>query len=345
MSMTKTQIKLQQGFTMIELMVIMIIITILSATFIPHIFDFEQKRAELVVSEMWSIAEAAQSYDAQEGDFPDRANSCVGAIDELATPTAIFLQGIATDTTAWGLGTVYTTACDSAPTGTTLTVSIGDVHPDWAEFIANQLPNATVTLATPATDPATVTLTVTKLAYVPVLERFLYLSSTSTLLHASATILPNASGTYDAEKTAITNLVDVELFGRTRPEESLQYAVFNQGLKFAAAGAATSTVNKPSCDFDGDGTDDASPTVVVIPSTIATSNGEEIIAWRAHATDTAPTVAIPSPDTWDVWISLITPSSTSTIIGGVTTSEAVTPTAGSTLFYSTKCAPAGSITP
>ncbi|WP_201341381.1 hypothetical protein [Abyssogena phaseoliformis symbiont] len=48
----------QKGFPMIESMAIMIIITILSSVFIPHIFDFEKKRAELVVSEMWTIAEA-----------------------------------------------------------------------------------------------------------------------------------------------------------------------------------------------------------------------------------------------------------------------------------------------
>lgn len=126
---------------------------------------------------------------------------------------------------------------------------------------------------------------------------------------------------------------DVTLTNRTRPEESLQYAVFNQGLKFAvpdtATLRATSTVNKPSCDFNGDGVDDASPTIVVLPSSIAPSNGEEIISWTAHAADTAGVT-----NTWDVWISLITPSS-----AGTSTVTPIEPTAGSMLFFSTKCAP------
>ncbi|MBW5288585.1 hypothetical protein [Abyssogena phaseoliformis symbiont] len=48
----------------------------------------------------------------------------------------MFLQGIATDTTAWGLGTVYTTVC-TATNGATFTVEIGDINLSWAEYIAN----------------------------------------------------------------------------------------------------------------------------------------------------------------------------------------------------------------
>lgn len=320
----------QRGFTMIELMVIMIIITILSGVFIPHIFNFEQKRADLTATELWSIVEAVQSYDAQMGGFPDSVNSCVGAIGELKSASATFLQGIDANSTPWGLETKYTTSCSSATTATTMTLTLGgDISQSWAEYIVNQIPQASMTL----TDPSTITVNITKLAYVPVLNKFLYLDTdinTPTMNGSTRTI--SASGTYDGKKGLVRNVLDVYMTNKTRPEETLFHAVFNQGLKEAWANP-TPTVQKPKCDIDGDGIDDASPTIVVIPSSIAASNGEEIIAWNSNITNTTG-----STKTWDVWISLITPSSAKTP-GSPASPTQITPTAGSRLFFSTKCQP------
>jgi prepilin-type N-terminal cleavage/methylation domain-containing protein len=321
---------LQKGFTMIELMIIMIIITILSGVFIPHLFNFEEKRANLVASDMWSIVEAVQSYDSQEGGFPDSSNQCVGAIDELKSASATFLQGIDNNTTPWGLGTRYSTNCSTSTSATTMTLVFGgDIPQSWAEYIVNQLPQATMTL----TDPSTITVNITKLAYVPVLKKFLYLDTdktTPTMNGSTQTI--SASGTYDGKKGLLTNVLDVYMTNRERPEETLFHAVFNQGLKDAWRNP-TATVQKPNCDIDGDGVDDASPTVVVMPSSIAASNGEEIIAWNSNVTNTAG-----SSKTWDVWISLITPSSAASPNSPADLKE-ITPTSSSSLFFSTKCQP------
>ncbi|MBW5288584.1 MAG: hypothetical protein Rpha_0809 [Candidatus Ruthia sp. Apha_13_S6] len=97
----------------------------------------------------------------------------------------------------------------------------------------------------------------------------------------------DATGAYDAKKGIIQNVVDIELTNRNRLEKSLSFVPFNQGLKFAGGSASgrasTPTVYKPSCDFDND--NDASPTIYVMPSLIASANGEEIISWTSHATD------------------------------------------------------------
>jgi prepilin-type N-terminal cleavage/methylation domain-containing protein len=321
---------LQKGFTMIELMIIMIIITILSGVFIPHLFNFEQKRADLTASELWSIIEAVQSYDAQVGGFPDSSNQCVGAIEELKLASATFLQGIENNTTPWGLGTTYSTNCSTLTSATTMTLSFGgDIPQSWAEYIVNQLPQATMTL----TDPSTITINITKLAYVPILDKFLFLDKDVTpTIQGSTKTLSNTGGTYDGQRGLIADVIDIQMSERKRPEETLFHAVFNQGLK-SAWSSPTATVQKPNCDMDADGVEDASPTIVVIPSSIAASNGEEIISWTSHTEDTAGTTA-----TWDVWVSLITPSSASSP-GSPASPTTITPTAGSRLFFSTKCAP------
>jgi prepilin-type N-terminal cleavage/methylation domain-containing protein len=316
------QSSLEKGFSMIELMVVMIIITILSSVFVPHLFNYEEKRANLVSSEMWAIAEAVQAYDTQEGNFPDRANSCNDIINTLSNASQPFLQGVSSSETAWGIGSKYTTSCSTATTGTTLTVELGRIHSDWAKYIANQLPQASVTYGALATDPATVSLMVTKLAYVPLLERFLYRSASPTA--PTATFSNGANIEYfDAQNNIIKNVVDIELSGRKRPEEKINYLSFNQGLKKAGSNPRA-TVLKPNCDFDGDGVDDASPTINVFPSTIAAVNGEEIMSWSSKTKDLAPG----SPTLWEVWIELTTPSN------GTAT---VTPTSKSYLFFMTRC--------
>lgn len=316
------RVKIEKGFTMIELMVVMIIITILSSVFIPHLFNYEEKLANLVSSEMWAIAEAVQSYDTQEGDFPDRANSCSGAITKLTNEN--FLQGISTNKTAWGVGTKFITNCStSATTGTTLTIQLGNINPDWAEYITNQLPQAEVITSGNTTDPATVVLPVTRLAYVPVLNRFLYRSASPT---APTSTFSNGNNVeyFDAATNIIKNVVDIQLSARNRPEEKIRYLSFNQGLK-PAWGNPKATVIKPSCDFDNDGIDDASPSINVVPSSVAPSNGEEIMSLtsRVQNDPASPT------DKWEVWIELTTPS------GG--TATIITPTAGSKLYFSTRC--------
>jgi prepilin-type N-terminal cleavage/methylation domain-containing protein len=330
-SRSKASQVLQKGFTMIELMIIMIIITILSGVFIPHIFNFEQKRADLTASELWSVIEAVQSYDAQVGGFPDRANQCVDAIDVLKSASATFLQGINNNETPWGLETKYSTNCSTLTSATTMTLVFGgDITQSWAEYIVNQLPQATMTL----TDPSTITVNITKLAYVPVLNKFLFLDTAVTpTLNGSTKTLTKASGTYDGQRGLITDVIDVHMSERGRPEETLFHAVFNQGLKSAWSTPTKAQVQKPNCDMDGDGADDASPTIVVIPSSIAASNGEEIISWTSHVTNTANTTS-----TWDVWVSLITPSSAASP-GSTSNPTEITPTAGSRLFFSTKCTP------
>jgi prepilin-type N-terminal cleavage/methylation domain-containing protein len=313
---------LEKGFTMIELMIVMIIITILSSAFVPHLFNYEEKRADLVSAEMWAIAEAVQSYDTQEGEFPDRANGCVDAIDILSAATATFLQGIDRNKTAWGGNTRYLVSCSASSTSaTTLTISLGRVHPDWAKYIANQLPQANVTFASPTGRASTITLPVGKLAYTPVLNRFLYRSASPT---ASTATFSNGDKVeyFDAQNNIIKNVVDIELSGRKRPEEKINYLSFNQGLK-SAWSLPKSTVNKPNCDFDGDTIQDASPTINVIPSSIAAANGEEIMSWTSRVS-----TPVASPTLWEVWIELTTPS------GGTKT---VSPTSKSTLFFSTRC--------
>lgn len=187
-----------KGFTFIELLITMIIISILSSVFIPNFLDLSKKRADLLVSELLSLTQAVQTYEAQTGDFPDIAHNCNGAIDILTEQFLIADVSTQTGKTPWGAQAKYITDCavSLSPSQTLMTIAI-ETNAKWASYIANQLP-----LAFP--NNGTTTLSIIKSAYIPVLDRFLYLDSTpTTLISSSGTYI--AKGDIDASGFSIRN--------------------------------------------------------------------------------------------------------------------------------------------
>ena len=228
----------QNGFTLIELLVVMIIITILSSAFLPNFLDISKRRSDLIISEMWTIAQAIQTYDAQIGDFPDASNNCANAIDVLTSNA--FIAGVSTATggTPWGSDARYITAC-SGSSANLMTLEI-ETDEQWAPYIANGLPASTSTIST---THGTATLNISKLAYIPVLERFLYLDQ-------SATSTTSASGTYETDgDIRMASPTDIILLNRDTinavsiaVSTTLSRAVFYQDLVSMPA-----TITKPTC--------------------------------------------------------------------------------------------------
>ncbi len=287
MSMQDKAIK-QYGFTLIELLVIISIIAILSSVFVPRFLDLNKKRADLVVSEIWTIVEAIQTYDTQTGIFPDEANNCIGAISTLTVSN--LLTGFA-DGNAWD-GSPYNVSCNS----TSASISIL-MDTKWASYTKNSLPNSTQ-------DDATVIANVFKLAYVPVLERFLYLDATP-------------SGNY-----VVSASNDIILQGRTTTDgvtASLARAVFYQEIVEYNTGI---TIEMPTCTI-------GSPNLVAAPVSIRASNDEIIRDWVIDIVTTTPT--------WEVLLTLRTATLTTATTPSLRFSPNITPTSTSTLFISTNC--------
>jgi prepilin-type N-terminal cleavage/methylation domain-containing protein len=110
--------KVQQGFTLIELMIVVAIIGILAAVAIPSYQDYT-KRAH--VSEGFGLAGAAKTsvseYYASEGTWPTD-NSTAG----LATATSINGNAVTSVGVATGVITItYNTKVDTAATTVSLT--------------------------------------------------------------------------------------------------------------------------------------------------------------------------------------------------------------------------------
>ncbi len=279
----------QQGFTLIELLVIMSIIAILSSVFVPRFLDLDKKRANLVISEMWTIAEAIQTYDTQNGTFPDAAGNCINAITTLTASN--LLAGIDANDNAWDGGSYITSCIDNAASISIL------MNTEWASYTKNALPNST-------TDGTRVVLHVSKLAYVPVLERFLYLDATP-------------SGNY-----IVSDANDIILAGRNTTDDataSLARAVFYQDVVVHNSGVI---VTMPTCTF-------GSPKLITAPVSLRASNDEIIRDWLVNTATTTPT--------WSVSITLRTATLTSNTTPTLSFNEGVTPTATSILFISTKC--------
>lgn len=192
-----------KGFTFIELLITMIIISILSSVFIPNFLDLSKKRADLLVSELLSLTQAVQTYEAQTGYFPDIAHNCNGAIDILTNAFLIADVSTQTGKTPWGAQAKYITDCAISPPNpsqTLMTIAIA-TNEKWASYIANQLPLATAQINI---DNGTTTLSIIKSAYIPVLDRFLYLDSAlATPTSPSGTYI--AKGDIDGSDFSIRN--------------------------------------------------------------------------------------------------------------------------------------------
>lgn len=187
---SKTTTK-HSGFTLIEVMIIMFIVTILSSAFSTNFVDISKQKADILINEMWIIAQATQNYQNTNATLPDNNNGCVGAINTLTT--ANFLAGISTTTTPWSASSQYSTNCNTSSDSTTMTISVV-TNAAWSPYISNILPDATTT-------GATTTLTVTNLSALPLFNKFLPLNAgvTNNIIPLSASPVSLASGTYIAQ--------------------------------------------------------------------------------------------------------------------------------------------------
>lgn len=193
-------VKAYRGFTMIEALILMIIITIASSSFTPRQLNLSQLKADLLIRELGQISQAIQFYKNQYGVFPGSqtlSNPCTNAIAVLNDEK--LLVNVVNQTTPWGLDSFYTTKCD-VPSPTLLTLSVL-TNSFWASYIAEHLPNT-------QTSGASLSLNIQSLSQTPVLRRFLYLdartlSSTKTLLSPSGTY--NANADIDMDDFAIDN--------------------------------------------------------------------------------------------------------------------------------------------
>ncbi|WNZ87442.1 MULTISPECIES: competence type IV pilus major pilin ComGC [Pseudomonas] len=87
-------LKRQSGFTLLELMVVLAIISIIAALTTPNmISEINQRRAELTAAETTMIMDAARSYRIDKGAWPGNA-TCSDAISVLRNSTPAYLAGI-----------------------------------------------------------------------------------------------------------------------------------------------------------------------------------------------------------------------------------------------------------
>jgi len=149
-----------KGFTFIELTIALLVVATIAAASAPNIIQKVRKvQTDKTANEVWTIAESAQNFISDTGNWPDETNNCADAITVMNT-TPGYLQNFDSESpwydAATNPGGEYTTSC----TSTNFTIEV-DTHPDEAPLIANTLAQTTVagrttttTIPTPGKIPA-----------------------------------------------------------------------------------------------------------------------------------------------------------------------------------------------
>lgn len=129
----------QSGFSLIELAVTLAIMAMVTAATVPSFMEtINEKRANLTAQDTQTILDAARTYRAEKGAWPDAA-LCANAIAVLKGTTPPYLAGVSSINK---YNSPVTTSC------TTYTFSVDqNVIADWDGVVANTLPGTTVVSA------------------------------------------------------------------------------------------------------------------------------------------------------------------------------------------------------
>lgn len=218
------------GYTLIEVLITMAILTTLTATLVSNFLDTSQKRADVVVSEMWMISKAVQAYDTQVGAFPASSSStlCADAIGVLTNNG--LLAGISTTSSPWSASSKYVTNCATGENLMTLSIN---TNTEWAKYIAKALPATSI-------NGTTTTLNIPKLAHSVVLNNSLFLNSavTSTLDQEYNNTVNSPSGTYVAK-----GALDMNSFSLLNPSPSLKGDIDNQPIVISSIATTAAPAN------------------------------------------------------------------------------------------------------
>lgn len=202
--------KHEQGFTLVELVITILIISILLAIYTPNLqTSVKNERISATINELDILASAAQNYATLNRSdidtagsltyaFPDQNNQCTDAIAVMSS--AAFIVGISPSSTWYG--EQFSTTC------TTQTFSIGLNIDDIA--YANHIKSV---LGAVTTTGGYATYTVGKPTLLPIIDDYIGL-------------LDGSTDTWDAQSKTIANVADVSYtFGKKASQ-----AVYDLGL-------------------------------------------------------------------------------------------------------------------